>query len=183
MRKSILKTLKKLYRYKRNNQFGSIGENVDIAKGDFAQAKNIFFGSNIYIGPGSVWAGLGGIKILDNVIIGPNSVIWSYNHNFKGAKYLPYDEIELLDGVVIEENVWIGIGVYIVPGVTIGEGAIVGMGSVITKDIPPLSIVGGNPAKILGHRDLKHYTKLKDENRSYLVVKKSLVKIHKLDVK
>jgi len=175
--------LKKIIRYRRNKQFGSVGNNVEIAHGYFGQAQKIVFGDNVYIGPGSTWAGLGGIKICNNVIIGPNSTIWSHNHNYKDARYLPYDEIEILDKVTIEDNVWIGIGVFIVPGVTIGEGAIVGMGSVVTKSIPPLSIVGGNPAKIIGKRDLEHYTKLKEDKCSYLTIKEKLVKTQKVNIK
>lgn len=54
----------------------------------------------------------------------------------------------------IEDKVWIGFNVIILKGVTIGEGAIVGAGSVITKDVPPYTVVGGNPAKVV--KNIEH---------------------------
>lgn len=51
--------------------------------------------------------------------------------------------------VVIHNDVWIGCAAIILPGITIGEGAIVGAGSVVTKSVPPWTIVAGNPAKII----------------------------------
>jgi virginiamycin A acetyltransferase len=53
---------------------------------------------------------------------------------------------------VVGNDVWIGYGATIMPGVTIGDGAIVATGTVVTKDVPPYAIVGGNPAAILRHR-------------------------------
>ena len=132
--------------------------------------------NNIYIGPDSFWDGLGGITIEDNVIIGPKSIIWTYNHNYKGANYLPYDEIEILKEVKICKNVWIGIGVFILPGVTIGEGSIIAMGSVVTKDVDPLSIMGGNPAKLISKRDNSHYQVLVKNKKYYMNEKHSLIK-------
>lgn len=55
--------------------------------------------------------------------------------------------------VVIESGVWIGARSIVLPGVTIGEGSIVGAGSVVTKDVPSFSIVGGNPATVIGQLD------------------------------
>lgn len=51
--------------------------------------------------------------------------------------------------VIIGQNVWVGDKATILPGVTIGDGAVIGANSVVTKDVPPYSIVGGNPAKVL----------------------------------
>lgn len=54
--------------------------------------------------------------------------------------------------VTVKDDVWIGYGAIIMSGVTIGEGAIVASGSVVTKDVAPYSIVGGNPAKLIAQR-------------------------------
>ncbi|AWN51770.1 hypothetical protein DK412_08785 [Methylobacterium sp. 17Sr1-1] len=53
---------------------------------------------------------------------------------------------------VIGNDVWIGAGVMMMPGITIGDGAVVAAGSVVTKDVPPYSIVGGSPAKLIKRR-------------------------------
>lgn len=51
--------------------------------------------------------------------------------------------------IVIEDKVWIGIGATVLPGVRIGYGAIVGANSVVTHDVPPMTVVGGNPARFI----------------------------------
>ena len=53
---------------------------------------------------------------------------------------------------VIEDGVWIGMRSMIMPGVRLGEGAVVAAGSIVTKDVPPYAVVGGNPAKIIKYR-------------------------------
>ena len=52
-------------------------------------------------------------------------------------------------GITIENNVWIGLNVIILPGVTIGAGSVVAANSVVSKDVPPMVVYGGNPGKIL----------------------------------
>ena len=55
--------------------------------------------------------------------------------------------------IVIKDNVWIGVNAIILPGVCLGEGAVIGAGAVVTKDVPPYTIVGGVPAKKIGDRE------------------------------
>ena len=83
------------------------------------------------------------VKIGSNVRIAPNVVISSATHSLDVA-----NRYKTCGGeVVIEDNVWIGAGAIILPKVKIGEGAIVGAGAVVTKDVPPFTVVAGVPAK------------------------------------
>ena len=84
------------------------------------------------------------IEIGENVIISERVQIRDNNyHNMLHSEY------KISSPVKIENNVWIGLGAIILSGVTIGEGAVVAAGAVVTKDVPPHSLVGGCPAKIL----------------------------------
>ena len=67
--------------------------------------------------------------------------------------------------VSIGENCWIGARSILCPGVKIDEGAVVGAGSVVVKSVPKCAIVGGNPAKIIGYRDIDLYDRLKSEGK------------------
>jgi serine acetyltransferase len=84
---------------------------------------------------------------------------------------LPYDHIYTVKDVVIGENVWIGADVSIMPGVTIGEGAVVAACSCVTKDVPPMAVVGGNPMRIIKYRDAENYNRLKAEGQIYMALK------------
>lgn len=90
----------------------------------------------------------------DNVIMGPDVVIFSSSHEF-GRLDVPINvqgQTEI-NPVVIGDDVWIGTRVVIMPGVRIGDHAIIGANAVVTKDIPPYAIVGGVPAKIIRYRN------------------------------
>lgn len=171
--RKIVKSLK-LFRQRRLfKKFISVGILNDIDVNTvFSYADRISIGSYVYIGPGGNLNGLGKIEIKDGVIIGPNLTIHSANHKYKDAKYIPYDETFDFRKVVIEENVWIGGNVIITPGSHIGEGCIIGAGCVVSGKIPHLSVVVGNPCKIIKTRDSVHYDRLKKENKIYLKNKK-----------
>jgi acetyltransferase-like isoleucine patch superfamily enzyme len=126
---------------------------------------NITFEKNIYIGPKCYISGKGGLKIESNVRIGPHVRIWTENHNYKSKEMLPYDNEDIPMPVTIGANSWIGLGAMVCPGTVIGEGAIIGMGAVVRGNIPPCSIVMGNPGKIVGERDVDTYNTLVKENK------------------
>lgn len=130
--------------------------------------ENTRFEGDIYIGPDAYWSAKGGIEIRKNVIFGPKTTIWTYNHNYKSDEVFPYDENDVLKSVLIKEDVWVGLNSIIMPGVTIYEGAIVAAGSVVVKDVPRCAIVAGNPAKVVGYRDELSYSKVTNASRYML---------------
>lgn len=137
--------------------FKEYGENIQfVGKPFISGAENIELGNNITVEKNAFIRGEGGLKIGNHVSIAANFTCYTYNHNYYGNE-IPYDSTNIFEKVDINDFVWIGRNVSILPGITVGEGAIVGLGSVVTKDIPPLAIVGGNPAKILKYRDKEHF--------------------------
>ncbi len=133
--------------------------------------ERVMIDSYIYIGPNAEINGLGGVDIKAGVIIGPNLIIHSANHNYKDPKYLPYDETFDFKKVTICENVWIGGNVIMTPGSYVGEGSVVGSGCVVSGKIPPLSILIGNPCRVISKRNKENYEKLKKEGRIYIKYK------------
>lgn len=95
----------------------------------------------------------GTVIIGNDVMMGPDCVIYTTNHSFDRID-IPMNQqgFSREEAVIIENDVWIGGRVTILPGVHIGNGSIVGAGAVVTKDIPDYAIVGGNPAKIIRYR-------------------------------
>lgn len=116
----------------------------------------ISIGNDVYIGPYAIFACRKSISIGNKVLFGPKVTIMEGNHNFREIGVYIYDNhIKREDDdipVTISDDVWIGSNAVILKGVTIGRGAIVGAGAVVTKDVPPYAIVGGNPAKLIRYR-------------------------------
>ena len=107
----------------------------------------------------------GGVVIKSGVITGPDIMIFAENHIYDTDKCLPFDEDLTFKKVVIGENCWIGAKAFILPGVELGEGCVVAGGSVVTKSFPPLSIIGGNPARLIKHRNAGKYHVAKMKNK------------------
>ena len=107
--------------------------------------KNLKIGKHVFINSGCRFQDQGGITIGDESLIGHNVVFATINHDYnpenRGTMYLK--------PIVLEKRSWIGANATILPGVTIGENSVVGAGSVVTKDVPPNTIVAGNPAKFM----------------------------------
>lgn len=122
-----------------------IAPHVNIEKGASIQPGVILkdwsnVGVNCIIGPETV--------IGRKVKMAPDCLIYTRNKKFDKEKkeFYGYEDNK---PVVIEDNCWIGARVIIVPGVTIGEGCVLAAGAVVSKDMPPYSVVAGNPAKVV----------------------------------
>lgn len=109
-------------------------------------------GNNSSIGPYSYIGCSGYIEIGDNVMISPRVSIYSENHNFDDVDVPMIDQGVTRSCVKIEDDCWIAANSIILAGVTVGRGAVVAAGSVVTKDVPPYSVVAGNPAKVVKAR-------------------------------
>jgi len=94
---------------------------------------------------------LGDIEIGSNVMIGPQTIIWSRDHGMNKDQNMR-DQAHKNNKIIIGDDVWIGANVTILRGVSIGSGSVVGAGSVVTKNIPEKTIVVGNPAEIIKKR-------------------------------
>jgi acetyltransferase-like isoleucine patch superfamily enzyme len=132
-----------------------MGNNVYVGHGAYLKAyyKNkLVIGNNVWIGQETFLHAGGGIEIEDGVGIGPFVKILTLEHIEK-ERELPvlYTEQEYKK-IVIEYGVDIGIGAIVLPGVRIGRNSIIGAGAVVTKNVPPYSIVAGIPAKVLRRR-------------------------------
>ena len=116
------------------------------------------------------------IKIGSFCSIATNTLLINYNHrsnrpttyfihqNIFGESNMQKD-IESNGPIILEEDVWVGANSVILGGVTLGRGSIIAAGSVVTKDIPPYSIVGGTPAKIIKSRFNKESIQLLEDSK------------------
>lgn len=95
----------------------------------------------------------GGIAIGNHVDIASEVMIWTSQHDIHDPNFAPVEE-----PVTIADYVFIGPRAILLPGVSIGRGAVIAAGAVVTKDVAPLSIVGGVPAKEIAKRDEKQLT-------------------------
>lgn len=95
----------------------------------------------------------GPVTIGNDVMMGPETIVYTQNHKFSDTERpMRLQGFEPTEDVVIEDDVWIGRRVMIMPGVRIGKGSVIAAGAVVTKDVPPYSVAGGVPAKILKSR-------------------------------
>ena len=124
----------------------------------FRDNVTIWFPEGISIGGGSTVGencfldGYGGLTIGRFVQMAHGTSVIAEDHGFATRKVPIGRQTKTPGPIVIGDDVWVGCGVRILKGVTIGTGAIIGAGSVVTKDVPPYSIVGGVPARVIGMR-------------------------------
>jgi acetyltransferase-like isoleucine patch superfamily enzyme len=109
----------------------------------------IRIGRDCLIGEYCVIRGQGGVHIGDRVYTSPLSQIIAVNHVFNDPERPFIEQGIVANGIHIEDDVWIGSGAVITDGVRVGRGAVVAAGAVVTADVPPHTVVGGVPARVL----------------------------------
>lgn len=132
--------------------FDECGTDLNIESGaSFGTGRGIKIGNNSGLGIRSQVRGP--LKIGDNVMMGPEVVIFTSNHRFDRYDIAMNQQGSITKPVMIGNDVWIGQRAMIMAGVTIGNGVVIGAGSIVTKDIPDYAVVGGVPAKVLKYRN------------------------------
>ncbi len=111
-----------------------------------AGGDEIRVGRNVFVNQNCTFYDLGGLDIADDVMVGPNVSIITAGHPLEPSRRRT---ATIGKPIVIEKNVWIAAGATIIGGVTVGENSVVAAGSVVTRDIPPNTLVGGNPARVI----------------------------------
>ena len=109
-------------------------------------------GRNVYVNHYTIIDCHDSISIGNCALIGPFCYICDYDHGTAKDVFVGSQPEGSTDPVMICDGAWLGAGVIVLKGVTIGPGAVVGAGSVVTNDVPPNSIVAGNPARLLRMR-------------------------------
>jgi acetyltransferase-like isoleucine patch superfamily enzyme len=96
--------------------------------------------SNVLIGP---------VSIGNDVIFAQNIVMSGLNHGYEDIHIPPRLQAVTKKQITIEDDVWIGANSVVVAGVTIGKHSVIAAGSVVTKNVPPFSVVAGNPGRVI----------------------------------
>jgi acetyltransferase-like isoleucine patch superfamily enzyme len=94
---------------------------------------------------GKIWVG-------DHCLIGPGVIMRTANHQYSRTDLNIQDQGHAPADIIIGDDCWIGANAIILGGVHIGQGAVIGAASVVTKDIPPMAIAAGSPAKVIKYR-------------------------------
>ena len=138
------------------------GDNVTISRGVMIRPSSYYggdlgagliVGDNSSIGPYGYIGCSGKITIGNNVMFGPKCSLFAENHVFSDTTQTIKNQGVKQIGITIEDDCWIGSNVVILDGVTIGKGSVIGAGTLITKDVPPGSIIVDKRNKIIKLRD------------------------------
>lgn len=137
-------------------KFKKIGKDVIFWQGIRLRSPHeMEIGDYVQLGYDNHYQASAGIKIGKNTILGPNVTLWTVNHSYTNSKKPIRDQGYEKSSIDIGEDCWLGTNVFVKAGSRIPNRCIVLPNSVIgSMNIKPGSVVGGNPAKIIGDRDL-----------------------------
>jgi carbonic anhydrase/acetyltransferase-like protein (isoleucine patch superfamily) len=135
----------------------TIGENTLVMHGTVLHVYNfrdlphagIQIGRDCLIGEYNVIRGQGGVKIGDRVYTSPFTQILAVNHVYADPSRPIIEQGITAQGIVIEDDAWIGAGAILTDGVCVGRGAVVAAGAVVTRDVDPHTVVAGVPARVV----------------------------------
>ena len=140
----------RLYLYRRVGM--RVGNGCVIRRGVYLASPNeLEVGDGSFIGRASLYC-TGGVKIGRNVNISDGVVVITAKHDINSPIFeATYEPIEIKDWA------WLATNAIVLGGVTVGEGAVVAAGAVVTRDVPDYSVVGGNPATVIGERKKQEF--------------------------
>jgi acetyltransferase-like isoleucine patch superfamily enzyme len=114
----------------------------------------ISIGSFVSIGPFCFFACKSRIEVGSNVSIGSGAQLMAGGHVAADPDVPVIHQARIAKGITIEDGAWVGTGAIILDGVTVGRNSIVGAGAVVSKDVPPWTVVLGNPARVVQKRKM-----------------------------
>lgn len=126
-----------------------LGPRCHLSYGVIVEARGgeIVLGERVDVEPYSVLYGLGGLHIGAGTLVGCHCVLVPGNHGFADPAAPIRSQRAHAKGIRIGAGAWLGARVVVLDGATIGEGAVIGAGSVVTKDVPPMGVAWGSPAR------------------------------------
>ncbi|WP_108397016.1 acyltransferase [Devosia submarina] len=126
-----------------------LGEHSWIA-GHALVRGDVEFGAHCTVNPYAMISGK--VRCGDGVRIASHVSIVGFNHGFDDPHVPIHTQKHESLGIIIEDDVWIGANAVVLDGVRVGRGAVIAAGAVVSKDVPPLAIVGGVPARVVRFR-------------------------------
>jgi acetyltransferase-like isoleucine patch superfamily enzyme len=150
-----------------------IGSNTLVMHGAILHVYNfrdlpnagIQLGKDCLIGEYTVIRGQGGVTIGDRVYTSPMTQLIAVNHVFDDRSQPFVEQGITAEGIVVEDDVWLGANAVVTDGVHIGKGSVVAAGAVVTQDVPPHTVVAGVPARVVKEIDGAN---LHDKKQVYL---------------
>lgn len=127
-----------------------IGDNVSIHDNVyFFNIENMKFGNNVSIHPMCYFQASGGIEIGNDVSIAHGVTLMTQNHSYEDRSIPIKDQPIISKPIIIEDNVWIGAKATVLYGRRVGKNSVIAAGAVVTKDVPPNTVVAGVPARVI----------------------------------
>jgi acetyltransferase-like isoleucine patch superfamily enzyme len=134
----------------------SIGDRVNLHQDCIIQVGEngrVVIGADTHIQPRCyVSAYKGSLTIGSHVQIAANCAFYAHNHGIAVGQLIRRQPVQTKGGIVIGDDVWLGVGVIVLDGVRIGNGVVIGAGAVVTRDVPDNTIAVGMPARVVGSR-------------------------------